>query len=345
MVKIEESFCLTHPSGEDIYLYTLRNTKGTEVCITNYGAIITSFKIKQGDHSINNIVLGFDNVEEYLSDEYLAGCPYFGAAIGRYANRIGNGEFSIDGIKFFLGKNMAPAHLHGGYSGFDKKTWNCESYSTGKLILSYTSVDGEEGYPGNLHVKLLFELNNNNNELTYEFTATTDRPTIVNLTHHSYFNLNNGLGTIADHLIRINSRTILEQDKNFVVTGNTISVKNTKYNFMDWKKAGELWDEENGYDQTYELEKNDMISPAAEVCIEKSGIKLQVYTTEPTVHFYTGKWIPGLHQKNESSYGPFSGLCLETQKHPNSINIPHFPNTILRPGEVYHTKTKYCLIT
>ncbi len=344
MVNIEQAFCLTHPSGNDIYLYTLYNTKGTEVCITNYGAIITSFKLKQGDASFNNIVLGFENVEDYLSEEYLSGCPYFGAAIGRYANRIANGEFNIDGNKFILEKNRRPSHLHGGESGFDKKIWLCEFHSSKKLILSYKSIDGEEGYPGTLFVKLLFELNDNN-ELTYEFTATTDKPTIVNLTHHSYFNLNNGEGTIADHLIKINSRAILEQDEHFVVTGNTVAVKNTMYDFIDWKKVDAVWEKEDGYDQTYELEDNELHSPAAEVCLEKNGTKLQVYTSEPTVHFYTGKWIPRLNHNNGSFYGPFSGLCLETQKHPNAINIPHFPNTILRPGEIYHTKTKYRIIT
>ena len=188
MEKINGAWRFTHSSGEDIYLFTLRNTKGTEVCISNYGAIITSFKVRQANSAINDIVLGFDNVEDYLSQDYLAGYPYFGAAIGRYANRIKNGEFSIDDKKYYLVKNKGADHLHGGATGFDKKVWSFDSNSQKELILKYKSIDGEEGFPGNLETKLRFELTDKD-ELIYEFIATTDKPTAVNLTHHSYFNL------------------------------------------------------------------------------------------------------------------------------------------------------------
>ncbi len=344
MEKIKGLWCFTHSSGEDIYLFTLRNTKGTEVCITNYGAIVTSFKVRQANSDINDIVLGFDNVEDYFSQTYLAGDPYFGAAIGRYANRIKNGEFSIDGKKYFLEKNKGPDHLHGGGNGFDKKLWICDSCSEKILTLKYKSTDGEEGYPGNLETELRFELSDND-ELSYEYTAITDKPTAINLTHHIYFNLNNGRGTIGDHLVKINSPAILEQITNFVVTGKSLPVANSMYDFNKPKYIDTSWNEADGYDQTFIIEKNDMLAPVAEAYSEISGIKLQVFTSEPVVHFYTGKWIPPLKGKNGNSYGPFSGFCFETHKHPNSINIPHFPNTILRPGEIYNTKTMYRVIS
>ncbi|MGZ8541046.1 MAG: aldose epimerase family protein [Chitinophagaceae bacterium] len=344
MEKLMGHYCFTHSPREDIYLFTLRNLKETEVCITNYGAIITSFKVKQRNGSINDIVLGLDKVEDYFSEEYLAGYPYFGAAIGRYANRIKDGEFSIDGRKYFLEKNKSTDHLHGGANGFDKKVWTCDSVSENSLTLKYTSIDGEEGYPGTLDIALRFELTDNN-ELIYEYTASTDKPTAVNLTHHSYFNLNNGSGTIAAHLVKINSATILEQDDNLVVTGNYLPVENTKYNFRKATRIAENWNAADGYDQTYIIENNNFAESAAEAYSEESGIELLVFTSEPVVHFYTGKWIPSLKGKNGNSYGPFSGLCFETHKHPNSINIPHFPNTILRPGEIYRSKTMYRVVT
>src|SRR5687768_7020179 len=240
MEKTKERFCFTYSSGEDIYLFTLCNTKGTEVCITNYGAIITSFKVMQGNGDVNDIVLGFDKVEDYLSEDYLAGYPYFGAAIGRYANRIKNGEFNIDGKKYLLEKNKVTDHLHGGVNGFDKKVWTCAFNSANSLTLKYKSNDGEEGYPGKLETELSFELTDND-ELIYEYNARTDKPTIVNLTHHSYFNLNSGNGNIGDHLVKINSAAILEQDDNFVVTGKSLPVVNTMYDFNKTKRIDKNW--------------------------------------------------------------------------------------------------------
>lgn len=341
MEKIKSQYCL---SGEDIYLFTLRNTKGTEVCITNYGAIITSFKVCQANGAINDIVLGFDKVEGYLSQDYLAGYPYFGAAIGRYANRIKNGQFSIDSKKYTLSKNKTTDHLHGGANGFDKKVWDYVSHSEKTLTLKYKSIDGEEGYPGNLETELRFELTDSD-ELIYEYTARTDKPTAVNLTHHSYFNLNNGSGTIGDHLVKINSAAMLEQDDNFVATGKYLPVINTVHDFKNAKPIDENWNAEDGYDQTYLIESTNTSHPVAEACSKRSGIVLQVFTAEPVVHFYTGKWIPFLNGKSGNSYGPFSGFCFETHKHPNAINIAHFPNTVLRPGEIYHTQTMYRVIS
>lgn len=346
MQKDKGRFCFTHSSGEDIYLFTLNNRKGTEVCITNYGAIISSFKVILPNGNVNDIVLGFDKVEDYLSKEYLSNYPYFGAVIGRYANRIKDGQFKIDGITYSVARNKGSDHLHGGLEGFDKKVWTCKSSSTNELILSYKSQDGEEGYPGNLETTLRFELTDNN-ELIYDFFAFADKPTAINLTHHSYFNVNNGTGTIGDHIVKINSSAILEQDSNFVVTGKSIPVENSVYDFRSLKHINKDWQAEDGYDQSFELDKDapvDTLSGlklAAEAYSQQSGLKLEIFTSEPLVHFYTGKWIPNIKGKDENLYGAFSGFCFETQKHPNAINIPHFPNTILRPGETYHTKTMY----
>src|SRR5205823_1074549 len=228
-------FCFTHPSGKDIYLYTLRNVNDTEVTITNYGAIIMAYRVRMPDKTVNDIVLGFDNVHDYMRVDYLKNYPFMGAAIGRYANRIKNASFKIDDKEFVVAKNWQDDHLHGGVDGFDKKVWDFVSFDTKCNVLhfKYVSVDGEEGFPGKLEVNICFELNDDN-DLIYEYSASSDQPTPVNLTHHSYFNLNNGKGTIIDHEVKINSDKILEQDHNLVTTGNYIAVDSTKYDFTEF---------------------------------------------------------------------------------------------------------------
>jgi aldose 1-epimerase len=344
-MHLNPQYCFTHSSGEDIYLFALRNAKDTEVLITNYGAIITAFKIKQANGSFNDIVLGFDKAEDYCSESYLRQYPWFGCAVGRCANRIKNAAFEIDGKKYSLSKNRVNEQLHGGLSGFDKKAWRVVLFDEIKNILElkYRSADGEEGYPGNLDVSLKFELTDND-ELSYEYHASCDQPTVVNLTHHSYFNLNNGKGTITGQLLKIYSSQTLEQGENLTANGRIIPVENTEYDFREFRRIGEQTGMEHGYDKSFVLSKNDdALSIAAEAHSEQSGVKLQVFTTEPVVHFYSGKWIPEIKGKNGDQYGSFSGFCLETHKHPNAINIPHFPNTILRPGETYFQKTVYKL--
>jgi aldose 1-epimerase len=336
-----KEFCFSHPSGKDIYLFTLRNLNGTEALVTNYGAILMSYKILMPDKSVNDIVLGFDNVHDYLRTDYLQQYPFFGAAIGRYSNRIKNARFKIDEEEFTVSKNWGRDQLHGGFDGFDKKVWNFVSFDEecNILQLKYLSPDGEEGFPGNLDIKITFELNDDN-DLIYSYTATTDKTTILNPTHHSYFNLNNGDGTIHDHEVKINAEKFLEQDENLTVTGNFIDVANTRWDFREFHSVRERL--EDGYDQSFVLENAaGQFSEAAELSCKSSGLKLQVFTTDPIVHLYTGQGIPKLSGKNSVEYGPYSGLCLETQKHPNAINIPGFPNTILKPGEIFNQKTAY----
>jgi aldose 1-epimerase len=342
MTEEKGTYCLTHSSGKDILLFRLVNSKGTAITITNYGAIITSFKIKDRNGSTNDIVLGFDNIEDYFSAAYLAEYPWFGAAVGRTANRIKNGLFEIDGEQFQLTKNRNNDQLHGGICGFDKKVWEFAGQGDAPhpwLRLIYKSPDGEEGFPGNLEVSIRFELNEAN-ELSYAYTAIGDQSTVVNLTHHSYFNLDNGEGTIHDQEVKIYASSVLEQDEGLVATGNTIPVANTVFDLRDFRKIGDGLKQVPEYDKSFVVDQQET-TLVAEARSPRSGVHLQIFCTEPIVHFYSGKWIPVVKGKNETMYGPFSGFCLETHKHPNAVNIPHFPNTILRPGETYFQKTIY----
>lgn len=338
-----QQFCFTH-KGEDVFLFTLSRSNESSVTITNYGAILTSFKIKMADGSFNDIVLGFDKIEDYLSESYLSNYAYLGAACGRYANRIQNGRFRLDGKTYQLTQNAGTHQLHGGHEGFDRKVWKLKSLMDNSLEFNYTSQDGEEGFPGKLETTIRFELNDNH-ELSYEFFATTDKPTVANLTHHSYFNLNNGKGTIKEHEVRIDSSFILAQDEGLVCMGDLIPVENTAYDFRSFKAANQNWNNGTGYDQSFIIDnKTDELSLVAEARSKQSGITLQIFSTEPVIQFYTGMGLSHLKGKNETEYGPFSGLCLETHKHPNAVNIPHFPNTILKPGEQYYQKNVYRII-
>jgi len=335
-----KNFCFTHPGGKDIYLYSLINEQETEVLLTNYGAILLAYKIKMPDKSTNDIVLGFDNVHDYLRADYLQNYPYFGAAIGRYANRIKNALFEIDSKKYQLSKNAGHNQLHGGFDGFDKQVWETETFDEENnfLELSYFSKDGEEGFPGNLTVRLSFELTDDS-DIIYSYTATTDAATAINLTHHSYFNLNNGQGTIDEHELKIYADKILEQDEFLCATGNYIAVDNTAYDFREFKKIEAFAN--NGYDQSFVIANEKKAMTLAAELKSANHIKLQVITTEPVIQFYTAQGLKKMQGKKGNIYEPYSGLCLETQVHPNAINIPQFPNTVLRPGEVYHQKTIY----
>ena len=341
-MKTSRQFCFTHPSGHDIFLFRLTNSNGATALISNYGAIINSFSISDAGGKTNDIVLGFDKMEDYISNDYLANYPWMGCAIGRTANRIKNGLISIDGKGHQLSRNRGNDHLHGGMTGFDKKIWEVASLmdSPATLELRYTSYDGEEGYPGQLDVTIRFELTEED-ELSYEYRAKTNQPTLVNLTHHSYFNLDNGVGTVDDHEVKIYSSQVLSQDDGLVVNGEVLPVKDTLFDFNEFKVVGKRQEKEI-YDQSFVIdEKTKELTLVAEVISGKSGTHLQVYSTEPIVHFYSGRWFPEVKGKNGIDYGPCSGLCLETHIHPNAINIPNFPNTILRPGEQYYHKTRY----
>jgi aldose 1-epimerase len=342
---LAQQFCFTHTTGEDVHLYTLRNNKGTEVSITNYGAIITAFKVKNAEGLENDIVLGFDKVEDYMGDDYMNNYAWLGCAVGRYANRIKDASFNIEGSKYQLTKTNGNDTLHGGAEGFDKKVWKLVSSgerSCPFLELKYISPDGEEGFPGTLKTTIRFELNDDN-ELSYEYKATCDKPTAINLARHEYFNLNNREGNIRQQEIKIYASTILAQDENLIPTGKEILVANTFFDLSNFRRIEEGLSVISEYDTSYIVDKKESLL-VAEARSLQSNIHLQIYSTEPVVHFYSGKWIPSIKGKNGTPYGSFSGFCLETHKHPNAVNIPHFPDTILRPGKTHYQKTIYKVI-
>ncbi|MCX2453685.1 galactose mutarotase [Pedobacter sp. PLR] len=326
---------------KEVFGIELTNTHGTYVKIYNYGAIINKFIVTNKHGEKQDIVLGFDDFEGYINADYLADYPYLGAVIGRYANRIKNGRFSIDGKVHQLSQAKGGDCLHGGDIGFDRKVWTILPTIDPSLTLQYISPAGEENFPGNLTVQLTFKLTDDN-ELRLDYKATTDEATAINLTHHSYFNLSPDLGVIDQHFHRMPASNYLEQDDNYVVTGKLIPVEGTNHDFLGGKTFAHDWNPEEGYDQTYVLDKPyGEFTLASETSEEKSGLKLSVYTTEPVAHLYTAKYLSVKEGKGGATYHPYEAFCVETQHHPNGINIPSFPGTILRPGETYTQTTVY----
>ena len=328
-------------SGKQIYAAELTNSHGTYVKIYNYGAIISSFIVENAFGEKQDIVLGFDDFTGYLNEDYLAAYPYLGAVIGRYANRIKNAKFEIAGKDYQLSQKNGPDSLHGGEIGFDRKVWDILPTVAPGLTLQYVSPAGEEGFPGNLTVQLTFKLTEDN-ELILDFMAKTDEATAINLTHHGYFNLSPAGGNIGNHTHRMPASYYLQQDDNYAVTGVEVPVEGTKYDFLGPKLIGQDWDPAEGYDQTFVLDKEaGELTLAAETSEDISGLKLSVYTTEPVAHFYTAKYLNVKNGKKGRNYGPFEAFCVETQHHPNAINIPHFPSTVLLPGDTYKQTTIY----
>lgn len=334
-----QSEVLFQHHSQDIYLYTLRNTKGVEVKISNLGAIIQSFIVPDRQGIPTDIVLGYDRMEAYRE----ANPAYLGAIVGRFANRIADASFELDGISYSLSSNLPPHQIHGGFEGFDRKVWEPVPEMNKpfrRVQLSYLSRDAEEGFPGNVRFDVSFELDEDN-ALSIETTAFTDKATPVNLTHHDYFNLN-GQGSVIDHLVQINADTVLGQNPDYVANGKLVPVEGTAFDFRQFKRISADQDPEEGYDQSFVLTKNyGSLGKAATAVADESGIMLEVFTDEPTVHFYTGKHLDIQNGKYGQYYSAFTGFCFETQHHTNAVNVPGFPSTILRPGEVYKHKTSY----
>jgi aldose 1-epimerase len=331
-------------NNKDVQLFELTNDHNIQINITNYGGIITSIQTPDRHHKSKNIVLGFDNLKDYLSKQYLDAYPYFGALIGRVGNRINKGQFIVDGKTYSVAINNGPNHLHGGLIGFDKVVWEAEPFQTKESVgveLSYLSADGEEGYPGNLMVKVLYLLNNNN-ELSIEYYAVTDKATPINLTQHTYFNLG-AEATIENHFLQMDSGELTEKDAQDIPTGKLMSVQDTPFDFRNKKKIGQDFGQiEMGYDHNYSL-NNDIgnLIKAGELTENISGRKLEVFTTEVGMQLYTGEHNPTLEINGKKKFGPYSGIALETQHYPNSVNQENFPNTVLRPNEEYSQKTIY----
>jgi len=330
--------------GTEVTLYTLTNESGMTVSITNYGGIVTSIIVPDKDGKPGDVVCGYDKVEDYI-----AGSPYFGCITGRYANRIAKGKFTIDGKEYTLATNNGPNHLHGGEKGFDKKVWKATPKTTEKAVslkLTYTSKDGEEGYPGNLKCTVNYSLGKTNNALRISYNATTDKATPVNLTNHSYFNLaGHGTGTHLDHKIMINADRYTPTDETAIPLGELAPVKGTPFDFTKLHKIGERIEAENeqikfgkGYDHNWVInqEKPGEMTLAARVIEPTSGRVLEVRTTEPGIQFYTGNFLDGSNVgKGGKKYEHRYAFCLETQHHPDSPNQKNFPSTILKPGDTY----------
>ncbi len=330
--------------GKEVLAVELSNSQGTYVKLFNYGTIINKFIVKNAKGELQDIVLGFDDFEGYMTDDYLANYSYFGAVVGRYANRIKNGEFTVDGVSYQVPQNNGNDCLHGGDSGFDKKVWDIIELTEEphpSVVFHYYSEDGEEGFPGDLAVQLRFTLTDNN-ELILTYQADTDEATPINLTHHSYFNLSPSGGDIKSHYHQMNASNWLEQDDNYVVTGKLIPVEGSYHDFRKGKAFAEGWNEVEGYDQTYVLDKTyGDLTLASKTSEKESGLTLSVYSTEPVAHLYTAKHVNIKNGKGGRDYGAFNAFCVETQHAPNSINIDEFPSTVLQPEETYHQTTIY----
>jgi len=327
--------------GKKVELYTLTNKHGVQVKISTYGGTVTSWTTPDKNGKMGNILLGFDSLSGYLAKP-----PYFGALIGRYGNRIAKGKFKIDTATYTLATNDGPNHLHGGNKGFDKVVWDATvpSDSVAALTLNYTAKDGEEGYPGNLKVTVKYTLTDDD-ELTIEYDAETDKPTVLNLTQHNYYNLTGDhANTILNHNLEIAADNYTPVDSTLIPTGEIKAVKGTPFDFTSATKIGARIDSvKGGYDHNWVLNKTDKsLSLVATLSEETSGRKMEVYTTEPGLQFYSGNFLDGKIVDNAGKpFNQHTGLCLETQHFPNSPNQPSFPSTLLKPGEKYHTVTKY----
>lgn len=334
--------------GRPVEQFTLRNRNGVEVRAISYGGIITSIKTPDRNGAMGDIVLGFDSLEGYLGDH-----PYFGAIIGRYGNRIAKGRFTIDGTEYKLATNNGPNHLHGGNKGFDKVVWQADVMPDmpGRAGVAFThvSADGEEGYPGRLTTEVVYWLNNNN-ELIVEYLARSDKPTHVNLTQHSYFNLA-GEGDILGHELTIDADRYTPVDATLIPTGELATVAGTPFDFRKPMPIGARINDPHpqlkngqGYDHNWVLTRTQGIElqRAARVVEPKSGRTLDVATTEPGMQFYTGNFLDGkLTGKGGRTYGRRSGFCLETQHYPDTPNQKNFPTTLLTPGAEYKTRTVF----
>ena len=330
--------------GQKVELYTLTNDKGTQVKISNYGGIVTSFIVTDKKGGRSSIVVGFDSLSGYLAKP-----PYFGALIGRYGNRIGDAKFTLDGKTYTLAANNGKNALHGGLKGFDKVVWDASIFndSLPSLKLDYLSKDGEEGYPGNLKVTVQYSLSNDD-ELKITYDAVTDKATPVNLTNHSYFNLTGNVdNNILGQTLMINADHYTPVDSTLIPTGEIRSVKGTPFDFTSPKQIGRDIDSvKGGYDHNWVLNRRDgSLQELAVLSDSISGRSLEVYTTEPGLQFYTGNFLDGkLINHDGKPIKQHSALCLETQHFPDSPNKPDFPSTILKPGEKYHSETVYKLI-
>lgn len=327
--------------GKDtIYRYALQNGKGMKAVVSNYGGTLLELWTPDKSGKSGDVILGFDSLQGYLQKEN----PYFGALVGRYANRIGNARFTIDGKQYTLAPNNNGNTLHGGIKGFDKEIWTVEQVNDSSVALSYTSPDGEEGFPGSMTVKVVYTVTADDG-LKIDYTAVSDKKTPVNLTNHAYFNLSAGRdSTILQHELTLHAAHYTPVNDSLIPTGQIASVKNTPMDFLKPKKVGKDIDQiKGGYDHNYVIDRKDSgMVLAANVFDEGSGRNMQVWTTQPGVQFYTGNFLNGsLTDRDGKKIVQHAALCLETQHYPDSPNKPSFPNVILEPGQTFHETTEY----
>ena len=327
--------------ADSVFQYTLTNKNGMVVKILNYGGTVTDIITPDKNGKMGNVILGYDSLSGYRQP----GNPFFGSLVGRYANRIANAKFTLDGKEYTLAKNDGPNTLHGGLKGFDKVIWTVKSFNDSGLLLSYSSKDGEEGYPGNFTADVMYSLSNDN-DLKIEYTAVTDKATPVNLTNHSYFNLSAGAdSTILDHELMLKAEKYTPVNKTLIPTGNIDNVKGTPMDFTISKKVGrDIAQVPGGYDHNWVFQKpENRFDLVASLYHQASGRYMEVRTTEPGIQFYSGNFLNSRlkNTRDGVKYVKHAGLCLETQHFPDSPNQPAFPNTILKPGETYQQITVY----
>ena len=340
--------------GTPVDIYTLRNSKGAEARIMTYGGIVQKLTMPDKNGEFADVVLGFDTLDGYTSDSYVKACPYFGALIGRYGNRIGGAKFTLEGQTYTLATNNGPNTLHGGLKGFDKVVWTAVKAGVGpkgpRLELNYLSKDGEEGFPGNLNVTATYTLTEDN-ELKLQFTATTDKPTVVNLTHHSYFNLaGQGNGDILGHLVYIKSDKTTPVDAGLIPTGEFADVTGTPFDFRTPTAIGARINDPNtvlqygpGYDHNWVINKPaGQFGLMARVKEPNTGRVMEVWSDEIGLQFYAGNFLDGtLTGKDGKVYQRRSAFCMEPQHYPDSPNKPNFPSVELKPGQTYHNTIVY----
>ena len=329
----------TEVDGKKTDLYILRNKNNMEVCITNFGGRIVSVRVPDKDGQMRDVVLGFDSIQDYISKP-----SDFGASIGRYANRINQGKFTLDGVEYQLPRNNYGHCLHGGPQGFQYRVYDAVQLNPQELQLTYVAKDGEEGFPGNITCKVLMKLTDDN-AIDIQYEAETDKPTIVNMTNHSYFNLDGDAGSNAEHLLTIDADYYTPVDSTFMTTGEIVPVEDTPMDFRTPMPVGERINDfdfvqlknGNGYDHNWVLNaKGDINRRAASLKSQKTGIVLDVYTNEPGVQVYAGNFLDGsLTGKKGITYNQRASVCLETQKYPDTPNKPEWPSAVLRPGEKY----------
>lgn len=331
-------------NGQATDLYVLQNSKGMKAAITNYGGRLVSLMVPDKNGKPTDVVVGFKSVDDYVNSTE----PYFGATIGRYGNRIAKGKFTLDGKQYTLFTNNGPNTLHGGKVGYQAVVWNAKQVNDSTLELTYLSKDGEEGFPGNLDVKVIYRLTNDN-ELKLDYEAKTDKKTVVNLTNHAFFNLNGeGSGSINNHILQINGKEYTPVDSTLIPTGKSEPVAGTPFDFTNPKSIGANVDADNaqlkngkGYDHNFVLTGTGM-KHAATVTGDQSGIVMDVYTEEPGVQFYGGNFMQSKSTFKGGTKDDFrTAFCLETQHFPDSPNQPGFPSTVLNPGDVYKTSSTY----